>query len=274
MAAAMMMQMPRDMAPTRMASAMLCSWTISFQRWYGVSLSITTNAMIKMSMPIRANTSAETMLASGTRFILFASGVMVIEAVHGTIGAGIVTDGSWNVFQLVDAIETPAMILREAGASENEKSISEIEFSEHRLFLRIPELNLHGRMIALRPPRAFETDGAPGDGDGRNQERQKGNSKKAENRDVALDQDGIGDGRMSGVHLRLDAQVIMTSGNARYDHGVFRAAFGPGAVAVRTVVVADFASEIPGLAGVLIDERVIQIDPGVRDVGGSGDLDI
>ncbi len=29
-------------------------------------LSITTNAMMKMSMPIRANTSAETMLASGT----------------------------------------------------------------------------------------------------------------------------------------------------------------------------------------------------------------
>src|SRR5580658_4434244 len=100
----MMMQMPRDMAPTRMARAMLCSWTISFQRWYGVSLSITTNAMMKMSMPMRANTSAETMLASGTRFILFASGVVVMEAVDGTIGAGIITNGFWNIFQLVDPV--------------------------------------------------------------------------------------------------------------------------------------------------------------------------
>src|SRR5580698_5817591 len=161
----MMMQMPRDIAPTRMASAMLCSWTISFQRWYGVSLSITTNAMIKMSMPIRANTSAETMLASGTRFILFASGVMVIEAVNGTIGAGIVTNGLGNIFHLVDPVEAPAMILREAGASEDQESIREIKFSEHLRLLRISDL--HGRMIAFGPARAFETDRAPGDGDRR-----------------------------------------------------------------------------------------------------------
>src|SRR5580692_7963637 len=127
----MMMQMPRDIAPTRMASAMLCSWTISFQRWYGVSLSITTNAMMKMSMPIRANTSAEMMLASGTRFILFASGVMVIEAVNGTIGAGIVTNGLGNIFQLVDPVKTPPVILGEACTSEDQEAISEIEFSEH-----------------------------------------------------------------------------------------------------------------------------------------------
>src|ERR1700722_4983361 len=98
MAAAMIIEMPRDIAPTRMASAMLCSWTISFQRWYGVSLSITANAMMKMSMPIKANTSAATTLPSGTKFILFASGVMVIEAVDGTIRAGIVTNGLGNVF--------------------------------------------------------------------------------------------------------------------------------------------------------------------------------
>src|SRR5271169_5714970 len=131
MAAAIMMQMPRDIAPTRMASAILCSWTISFQRWYGVSLSITTNAMMKISMPISANTSAETMLASGTRFILFASGVMVIEAVNGTIGAGIVTNGFGNIFHLIDPVEAPAVILGEAGASEDQESIRKIQFSEH-----------------------------------------------------------------------------------------------------------------------------------------------
>jgi hypothetical protein len=70
-------------------------------------------------------------LPSGTRFILFASGVMVIEAVDGTIGAGIVTNGLGNIFQLVDAVEAPAMILGETGASENQESIRKIEFSEH-----------------------------------------------------------------------------------------------------------------------------------------------
>jgi hypothetical protein len=87
--------------------------------------------MMKMSMPIRANTSAETMLASGTRFILFASGVMVIEAVDGTIGAGIVANGLGNVFQLADTVEAPAMILGEACPSEDQESICEIKFSEH-----------------------------------------------------------------------------------------------------------------------------------------------
>src|SRR5580658_6906364 len=131
MAAAMMMQMPRDMAPTRMASAMLFSWTISFQRWYGVSLSITANAMMKMSMPIKANTSAAMMLPSGTRFILFTSGVVVIEAVDGTIGAGIITNGLGNIFQLADLVEAPAVVLGKTCASEDQHSVCEIEFSEH-----------------------------------------------------------------------------------------------------------------------------------------------
>jgi hypothetical protein len=58
--------------------------------------------------------------------MLFASGVMVIEAVDGTIGAGIITNGLGNIFQLVDPVEAPALILGEACASENQESISEI----------------------------------------------------------------------------------------------------------------------------------------------------
>ena len=54
MAAAMMMQMPMDIAPIRMASAMLCSCTISFQRWYGVALSMMTNDRMKIRMPMNA----------------------------------------------------------------------------------------------------------------------------------------------------------------------------------------------------------------------------
>jgi hypothetical protein len=56
---------------------------------------------------------------------------MVIEAVNGTIGAGIVTNGLGNIFHLADLVEAPAVILREAGTSENQESIREIKFSEH-----------------------------------------------------------------------------------------------------------------------------------------------
>ena len=79
---------------------------------------------------------------------------------------------------------------------------------------------------------------------------------------------------MLGIDFGLDAQIIMSRGNAGDDDGILRAAFGPGAVAVVAVVIADFAAEIPGLPGVLIDQRVIQIDPGVGDVGGSCDFNI
>jgi hypothetical protein len=56
---------------------------------------------------------------------------MVIEAVNGTIGAGIITDGLGNIFYLADPVKTPALILGEAGASEYQESIREIKFSEH-----------------------------------------------------------------------------------------------------------------------------------------------
>src|SRR6266853_1144571 len=134
----MMMQMPRDMAPTRMASAMLCSCTISFHKWYGVSLSITRNAMMKMSIPINAKTRALTMLPSGTRFILFASGVMVIEAVNRTVGPRIIADGLRNVLELIDGVEAPSAVLAESGGAKSQKPIEKIEFSEH--YSSSPEL--------------------------------------------------------------------------------------------------------------------------------------
>src|SRR6266446_905273 len=134
----MMMQMPRDMAPTRMASAVLCSCTISFHKWYGVSLSITMNAMMKMSIPTNAKTRALTILPSGTRFILFASGVMVIEAVNRTVGPRIIADGLRNVFELIDGVETPSAILAESGGAESQEPVEKIEFSEH--YSSSPEL--------------------------------------------------------------------------------------------------------------------------------------
>jgi hypothetical protein len=73
--------------------------------------------MMKMSMPRKANASAAMILPSGTRFILFASSVVVVAAVNGAIGAGIVTNGLGNIFQLADPVEAPAVVLSEAGAS-------------------------------------------------------------------------------------------------------------------------------------------------------------
>src|SRR6266705_6893330 len=90
----MMMQMPRDMAPTRMAS--------------------------------------------GTRFILFASCVMVIADVNRAVRAGIIADGLRNVFELVDGVEAPAAILAEGGRAENQESIKNVEFPEH--YSSSPEL--------------------------------------------------------------------------------------------------------------------------------------
>src|SRR5580692_4575161 len=272
MAAAMMMQMPRDMAPTRMASAMLCSWTISFQRWYGVSLSITTNAMMKMSMPIRANTSAAMMLPSGTRFILFASGVMVIEAVDGTIRAGIVANRLGDIFQLSDTVQTPAVILRETGSSKNEQSVSEIKFSEHRLLLRISDFDR--RMIALGPAHAFESDRAPRDRDRRQKQREKGDAEKPKDRNISFHFYRVCDWRMLGIDFRLDAQIIMTGWNAGENDAVFLTALSPGTIAVVAVVVADLAAEVPSLLGIIVNQRVVQIDPGIIDIGGGGDFHV
>src|SRR4029077_4968239 len=134
----MMMQMPRDMAPTRMASAMLCSCTISFQRWYGVSLSITMKAMTKMRIPTNAKTRAATMFPSGTRFILFASCVVVIASVNRAVRAGIIADGLWNILELIDGVEAPAAVLAESRGAENQGAIQKIEFSEH--YSSSPEL--------------------------------------------------------------------------------------------------------------------------------------
>jgi hypothetical protein len=56
---------------------------------------------------------------------------MVIAAVNGTIGAGIITNRLGNILQLADAIEAPTVVLGNAGAAKDQNSISEIELSEH-----------------------------------------------------------------------------------------------------------------------------------------------
>src|SRR5260370_41208886 len=96
------------------------------------------NAMMKMNIPINAKTSAATTLPSGTRFILFASCVMVIAAVNRAVRAGIIADGLRNVFELIDSVEAPAAVLAESGGAENQSAIEKIKFSEH--YSSSPEL--------------------------------------------------------------------------------------------------------------------------------------
>src|SRR6266852_4863207 len=95
-------------------------------------------AMTKIKIPTNAKTSAATMLPSGTRFILFASCVMVIEAVNRTVGPRIIADGLRNVFELIDGVEAPAAVLAKSSGAENHGAIEKIEFSEH--YSSSPEL--------------------------------------------------------------------------------------------------------------------------------------
>src|ERR1700687_5978144 len=91
------------------------------------------NAMMKMSIPINAKISALTIFPSGTTFILFASGVMMIATVKRTVRARIVADGLRNVFELIDGVEAPAAVLAASRCAKSQESIEKIEFSEHQL---------------------------------------------------------------------------------------------------------------------------------------------
>src|SRR5438309_6413074 len=94
--------------------------------------------MTKINIPTNAKTSAATTLPRGTRFILFASCVMVIAAINRAVRAGIIADGLRNVFELIDGVEAPAAVLTEGGGAENQESIKKIEFSQH--YSSSPEL--------------------------------------------------------------------------------------------------------------------------------------
>src|ERR1700737_17717 len=96
------------------------------------------NAMTKMKIPTNAKTSAATTLPSGTRFILFASCVVVIAAVNRAVRAGIIADGLRNAFELIDGVEAPAAVLAESSGAENQGAVEKIEFPEH--YWSSPEL--------------------------------------------------------------------------------------------------------------------------------------
>src|SRR5215467_6954268 len=138
----MMMQIPIDIAPTRTASATLCSCTISFHRWYGVTRSITTNAITKIRMPSNVNTIALIRLANGIRLISFASSVVVIAAVNRAVGTGIIAHRARNIVQLIHGVEAPTAVLRKSDGGNNQQAINQVDRAEHQSSSSEPLLTL------------------------------------------------------------------------------------------------------------------------------------
>src|ERR1700685_315433 len=122
-------------------------------------------------------------------------------------------------------------------------------------------------MIAFGPARTFETDCLERQEGNRNEKNQEPPAEESEYGDIATDGNCVADRRMAGISFGFDAQIIMSRWDAGHDHFILVAAFGPFAITVGAGVVADFTAEVPGAARVLIDERVIEVDPVVRDVG-------
>jgi hypothetical protein len=129
-------------------------------------------------------------------------------------------------------------------------------------------------MIALAPAGTLESISAQGNKEYGNKQGEKGDAIDPKNGDVAAHLDGVGNLMKRGIHLRFDAQIVVTRRNAGDHHGVIPFSFGPGTVAIVAGVVADFAPEVPGLSGVLVDQRVAQIDPMIADRSGSLYFDV
>src|SRR5579864_7282129 len=66
---------------------------------------------------------------------------------------------------------------------------------------------------------------------------------------------------MRTVHFRFDAEIIIPRWNAGNHNAVRLLPFRPGAIAVVAGIETHLSAEIPGLPSVLIDERVIHVDP-------------
>src|SRR5207247_7746631 len=114
-----MMQIPSDIAPTTIASAKLCSSTISFHNLYGVSLSIIRNEIQKMITPRKANTIAFT-----TKPILTirCSSFVRVPCIDATVDARIIPDRFRHVFDFVVAGKDRTPVCRVRRQRKQERS--------------------------------------------------------------------------------------------------------------------------------------------------------
>src|SRR5712692_6863797 len=122
-------------------------------------------------------------------------------------------------------------------------------------------------MIAFRPARPLKGVGAKGNNDYRHEQSDKRDAVDSEDGHILGVVNGVLSAGKRRISLRLNAQIVVAGRDAGNHDGVILFAFAPGAIAIIAGVVAYLAPEVPGLSGVLIDERVIQINPMVADRG-------
>src|ERR1035438_6641594 len=108
-------------------------------------------------------------------------------------------------------------------------------------------------MVALGPSCPLKSERSPSDDDRGNQQRQKPHAIDPRCRHITSYDHLVGNLRVHRVGLWFDAQIIVARWNRRDGDGVVGATFGPGAIAVVTVIEAHLSSKVPGFAGVLID---------------------
>src|SRR6267154_1477309 len=128
-------------------------------------------------------------------------------------------------------------------------------------------------MITFGPARALKGVSAPGNHKSGQKQGRKSNAVDSEDRHVARHTDGVGNGGKRRVSLGFDAEIVVTLRYARDDNGIGPFSLAPRTIAVVTVVVTHFATKVPGLSGVLIDERIVQVDPMVIHGRGSFQFD-
>src|SRR6266436_2662096 len=124
-------------------------------------------------------------------------------------------------------------------------------------------------MVALGPARALESVSPPRNKKRRQKQGDQSNAINAQHRDVAGNAHAVGSVGQRRISLRLNAQIVVTRRDARDDDRITALPFAPRTIAVVTVVIAHFTAEVPGLSSVLIDERIVEINPVVVDGSGS-----
>src|ERR1700738_4586952 len=116
-------------------------------------------------------------------------------------------------------------------------------------------------MIAFGPAGPLKSVGAKGNDDYRHEQSEKGDAVDSEDGHIMGDVDSVRNAGKCRIGFRLNAQVVVAGRDAGDHDGVMLFPFGPGTIAVVAGVVAHFAAKVPGLSGVLVDERIVQINP-------------
>src|SRR5712692_10181811 len=151
----MMMHIPMDIAPTRIASAIFCSSTISFHRWYGVILSVTAKATRKIRMPSSAKMRAFSRAPGWNSIMSFSSDVMWKAAVDGAVGARIVPHRAGNALHFIDPQRAPAAILGPRRQDQQQQAVAKIDGMSHESSPKSPMLNVKREPESLSCQRAF-----------------------------------------------------------------------------------------------------------------------